>query len=226
MTPETKANKRARTRDQLLVAAQEVLLADGAAALGIRQVTAQAGLVHASFYNYYPDTAALLDGLAELLMATHAATVSPLRAGVGDPAALFAATTRQTLRLFAGTPDFARLLFDSGMAIDRLLGALQNHLRSDLKAGMRLGAFSIDNIDVAVTIVSGALIGLALALHRGQARARAIEELTRQLLRLLGVAPAKARALASAKLAFAATPAIPMSWKALGVAAPETRIAA
>jgi AcrR family transcriptional regulator len=223
---DAKPGKRARTRDQLLVAAQEILLDGDASALGIRQVAERAGLVHASFYNYYPDVGALLDGLAELLMATHAAVIAPVRDGVTDPALLFAATTRQTMRLFGQSPRFAKLLFDSGMAIDRLLGTLRGHLRADLKAGIRAGAFTIANLDVATAIVSGSMLSLALALHRGTARPSAVEELTLQLLRMLGVPPAKAQAAASARLGFAAPPAIPMSWKALGLAAPESQAAA
>ena len=48
-------SKRERTRDQLLVSAQSLLMSEGAAALGLRQITTHAGMVHASFYNYYPD---------------------------------------------------------------------------------------------------------------------------------------------------------------------------
>ena len=58
-------SKRERTRDQLLVSAQSLLMSEGAAALGLRQITTHAGMVHASFYNYYPDVAALIGDLGE-----------------------------------------------------------------------------------------------------------------------------------------------------------------
>ena len=61
--------KRERTRDQLLISAQALLMEADAAALGLRQITAHAGLVHASFYNYYPDVAALI-GLRESALRT------------------------------------------------------------------------------------------------------------------------------------------------------------
>ncbi|HRD29267.1 MAG TPA: TetR/AcrR family transcriptional regulator [Caulobacter sp.] len=69
-------DRRARTRDQLLVAAQTLLLDREAGPLGIRRITTAAGLVHGSFYNYYPDLDALLDDLAALMFASHAALVS------------------------------------------------------------------------------------------------------------------------------------------------------
>jgi AcrR family transcriptional regulator len=220
---EAKPNKRSRTRDQILIAAQELLMEHDASSLGIRQIAERAGLVHASFYNYYPDVGALLDGLAELLFTTHALTVAPARNGISDPAALFAATTRQTLRLILDSPKFARLLFDSGIPIDRLLTALHEPLRADLRAGAKAGAFTYDNIDIAVTIVAGSMMSLAVDLYRRRAKTAAIDELTFQLLRLLGVPHAKAKAAAFAKVDFRPAPPVPLSWKALGFAAPETR---
>jgi AcrR family transcriptional regulator len=221
-----KPGKRARTRDQILIAAQQVLMEGSAADLGIRQVAERAGLVHASFYNYYADISALLDGLADLLFTSHALTVAPVREGLSDHAQLFAATTRQTLRLVPEAPAFARLLFESGIPADRLLLALQGPLRADLRAGAKAGTFDISNIDLAVTMVSGSIMGLAMDLHRRRAKVQAIDEMTLQLLRLLGVPPVKARAAAFAKFAFAAAPPTPLSCKALGLAAPETRHAA
>jgi AcrR family transcriptional regulator len=221
-----KPNKRARTRDQILMAAQELLMESGTAALGIRQVAERAGLVHASFYNYYPDIAALLDGLADLVFATHAIAVAPVRQDVTDRALLFSVTTRQTLRLSQESPRFAGLLFDSGIPAGRLLTALQEPLRDDLRAGVKSGAFQVDNLDLVVTMIAGSMTGLAIDLHRRRAKPSAIDELTFQLLRLLGTSPAKAKAAAHAKFDFRPAPPVPLSWKALGLAAPETRHAA
>lgn len=221
--PEPIQTKRERTRDQILIAAQELLMECSAASLGIRQVAERAGLVHGSFYNYYADIDALLDGLAELLLATHAIAVAPVRRGLDDHVSLFAATTRQTLRLIQDSPRFARLLFDSGVPIDRLLTALHDPLRADIRAGAKAGAFSIQNPDLAVTIIAGSMMSLAVDLYRGRAKPAAIDELTVQLLRLLGVSPAKAKGAATAQLAHLMPPPVPLTWKTLGLSAPETR---
>lgn len=226
MIDDLKQSKRARTRDQILIAAQDLLTERGAAALSVRQVTERAGLVHASFYNYYADIGALLDGLADLLLMTHALTVAPVREGVSDPAMLFAVTTRQTLRLGHDAPQFAGLLFDSGIPVDRLLNALHGPLRTDLRAGARSGAFSITSLDVAVSMIAGSMIGLSVDLYRGRAKPSAIDEMTYQLLCLLGVSAAKAKSAAFAKVTFSPAPQTPLSWKALGLAAPENRDAA
>lgn len=219
---EIKQTKRSRTRDQILIAAQDILVEQGAGALSIKSIAERAGLVHGSFYNYFRDTGALLDGLADLVLTTHAVAVAPVRAGQTDPVQLFAATTRQTLRLVLGSSRFAGLLFDSGIPVDRLLNALRDPLRADLKSGAKAGVFAIESMDVAVTIVAGSMMSLAADLYRGRAKPAAIDELTVQLLRMLGVTAAKAKAAASARIEFAPTPSVPLSWKALGMAAPET----
>lgn len=213
--------KRHRTRDQLLVAAQELLLAEGAAALGIRRIATQAGLVHSSFYNYYADIGALLDGLASLLVAAHLKAVGLVREGIEAPAALFAATTRQTLHIFQASPRYTRLMFDSGIPVDRLSRGLSSHMRQDLRTGMRDGSFRVQDLDVAATIASGSILALALAHLRRSRRAADIDGLTLELLKMLGVPAERAEALATAKMTYADAPAVPMTWKELGLVAPD-----
>lgn len=207
--------KRERTRDQLLVSAQELLLDHNAAALGIRQVTTHAGLVHASFYNYYPDVAALIGDLGELLGATHTAAVAGLGEGSDDPAVRFARITRQTLRIVAQQPAFGRLMFDVGLPIDRLGGELRLRLQLDIEEGASRGIFDVADIDIAVSIVSGAISGLALDLHRVALASTKIDVATAQLLVTLGLEPAEAERLASEPIDFPPPPDLPMRWLAL-----------
>ena len=89
----SQGDKRARTRDQLLAAAQALLLEQSAASLGIRQITAKAGVVHATFYNYYPTVEALIEDVASLMQASHGLLVARLRAG-RRPARRSAAASR------------------------------------------------------------------------------------------------------------------------------------
>jgi AcrR family transcriptional regulator len=207
--------KRARTRDQLLVAAQALLMTHTAAALGIRQITDHAGVVHATFYNYYQDIAALVADLGELLGANHAATMTGFNHKLADPALRFARVTRQTLRMVSKEPGFGRLIFDVGLPADSLVSELRLRLRLDLAEGMQLGRFSVSDVDLTTSMVSGAISGLALDLHRGILPLTAIEPATTRLLELLGLAPTAAVALGHEDIAFPSAPALPMRWLAL-----------
>ncbi|MEM6989661.1 MAG: TetR/AcrR family transcriptional regulator, partial [Myxococcota bacterium] len=55
---DARVTKRLKTRDRLLVAAQELLLDKHASEISIQDITGRAGVVHATFYNYYKTTAA------------------------------------------------------------------------------------------------------------------------------------------------------------------------
>lgn len=208
-------SKRARTRDQLLVSAQELLMDHPAAALGIRQITEHGGVVHGTFYNYYQDVTALIADLAELLGASHAAMMIGLQLDLSDPAMCFSRITRQTLRMVASVPDFGRLVFDVGLPPDSLVSELRLRLRSDMAQGVRLGCFRVADLDLATSLVSGAISGLALDLHRGVLPLAAIEPATAQLLEWLGLEPGAAAALGHEDIVFAPAPIMPMRWLAL-----------
>lgn len=207
--------KRERTRDQLLVSAQSLLMSEGAAALGLRQITTHAGMVHASFYNYYPDVAALIGDLGELLGATHTAAIAMPGEDHDDPAARFARITRQTLRIVAEQPDFGRLMFDIGLPSDRLSAELRLRLRMDIEEGVAGGRFTVADVDIATSIVAGAITGLGLDLHRAALGFAKIDPATAQLLTYLGLDAAEAERLAHAAFDFPPPPELPMRWLAL-----------
>ncbi len=214
-TTRLRGSKRARTRDQLLVAAQSLLMTQTAAALGIRQITDHAGVVHATFYNYYQDISALIADLGELVGASHAATMAGLTPDLADPAVRFARITRQTLRLVATEPSLGRLMYDVGLPADSLVAELRLRLALDLAEGLQLGRFTFADLDLTASMVSGAISSLALDLHRGTLAITAIETATTRLLEWLGLDPETAAALGHEAVAFGPAPALPLRWLAL-----------
>jgi AcrR family transcriptional regulator len=210
-----RGSKRARTRDQLLGAAQALLMTHTAAALGIGRITDHAGVVHATFYNYYPDVAALVVDLGELLGASHAASIAGLNLDLADPAQRFARITRQTLFMVATEPGLGRLIFDVGLPADSLVSELRLRLKLDIAEGQRLGLFHSSDLDLTTSMMAGAISGLALDLHRGALPLTAIEPATIRLLQLLGLDPTAAEALGHEPVALASAPSLPMRWLAL-----------
>lgn len=206
-------DKRSRTRDQLLVAAQALLMEHSAGSLGVRQIATAAGLVHGSFYNYYPTVEALIDDLAQLVLASHAALVRVIRRDANGPAETFALITRQTLRCIPDSPGYGRLLFDSGLPIDRFLIGLRLAMRADVAAGAAAGVFKVDDLDLTVSLVIGALLGVSLDLRRGFVPPAAIEAATARMLQQLGLDPAEARRLSLADASFLPAPTLPLKWQ-------------
>ena len=214
--------KRERTRDQLLVSAQELLMDHTVAGLGLRKITTHAGLVHASFYNYYPDIPALIADLAELLGATHAIAMVGLCTGVEGPAVRFARITRQTLRIMAAQTGFGRLMFDVGLPVDRLGAELRLRLSLDIADGAACGDFRVADVELAASAITGAITGLALDVYRGHVSGAKIDLATALLLTHLGVSPDVAERLAHERVTFPPLPTLPMRWLALPAPSPGT----
>lgn len=207
-------SKRDRTRDDILVAAQILLKKYNVSDIKIRQITEIAGLVHSSFYNYYSDVDELISDLGSLLGATHVSEMTKIVSVNDGPAIRFARITRQTLRIVLQEPFFGRLMFDC-LPIDRLVTELRLSLIRDIQEGASLGIFEVPDIDVAVSLTSGAIMGLALDLHRGSFPPSKIDDATLRLLVGLGLAPSEAARLALEPFDAPRPPELPLRWLSL-----------
>lgn len=215
--------KRDRTRAALLVATQELLLERSAASLSIRDVVTQAGVVQGTFYNYFPSIEALLDALGLLFFAEHGALLDRLNRDCEDLAEVVARSTRQTLRFVTDSPAYGRILFDVGLPVDRFLVGLRMRLVHDVRRGIAAGSFALDEaqVELAIGMATGALLGVALDLHRKLLPVDAIEPATRELLRMLGVPTRRAAALAMRPLEHLPPPPLPLDPLAAGRARDE-----
>lgn len=184
---EAHVSKRERTRSSLLVAVQRLLLETPTATLSVPRLTAAAGVSQGTFYNYFDSLDAAVDGVGALLLAEHARLVEQVVIGVDDPAVVFSHSTRLTLSLAASATDYSRLLFDSGLPVDRLLGGLRARMALDAATGQRDGRFHIEDPDIALSMASGSLLGVAIDLHRGRLPLSAIDATAERLLRHIGL---------------------------------------
>ena len=186
--PEVQVSKRERTRSSLLVAVQSVLLTSPPGTLSVPRITAAAGVSQGTFYNYFDSLDAALDGVGALLLTEHSRLVDQVVSGVEDPAVVFSHSTRLTLSLAASAKDYSRLLFDSGLPVDRLLGGLRARMAIDAARGQHSGRFRIENPEVVLSMASGSILGVGLDLYRGQLPPSAIDTTAEHLLRHLGLA--------------------------------------
>lgn len=195
--PSAHVSKRDRTRNTLLVALQETLLRSPSGQVSVPQVIARAGLSQGTFYNYFGSLDGALDGVGELLLAEHTRLVDEVTADIADPVEIFARTTRQTLALAGAGDGYGTLLFDCGLPIDRFLGGLYQRMHRDVTRGASAGCFHVTDVDVALTLAAGGVLGAALDMHRGRLPSTAVESVTGSLLCGLGVDERTAQHIAS-----------------------------
>ena len=203
--------KRARTRDALLVALQELLLDPDIAAISVPLVVGRAGAAQGTFYNYFESLPEAIDAVGGLILAEHTRVLAVVTSGAADTAEIVARSARQMLMLFVHRPEVGRLIFDSGLPVDRFATGLRGHLHHDLQLGIAQGDFSVSNFDVASTVYTGTMLGTCLDLHRGQLSADAIPDILGHLLRARGVSARKAQRLVAAPQEFIQWAPFPLS---------------
>ena len=203
--------KRERTRAALLVAVQELLLDPAVVTISVPQIVSRAGAAQGTFYNYFDSLPEALEAVGALLLIEHARVLEVVTVGSYDDAELVARTTRQTLLLLANRPDVGRLLFDSGVAVDRFVEAMRGHLRRDLLRGAESGIFVITDFDVTLSLFVGSMLGATLDIYRGRLTRPEIPRIVAHLLRELGVGEDRIAELAGARQRFIPWRPLPLS---------------
>lgn len=203
--------KRERTRDALLVALQELLLDPDVSTVSVPQVVGRAGAAQGTFYNYFESLPEAIDALGVVLLAEHVRVLELATGGAADMAETVARSARQTLTLFGRRPEVGRLMFDSGLPVDRFIGGVRAHLHEDLLVGIGRGDFTVADLGIAETVYTGTMLGACLDIHRGRLPVDAAPGITVQLLQTLGVTGRRARQLVSGPMEFVDWRPLPLS---------------
>jgi AcrR family transcriptional regulator len=213
--PPAGTGKRGRTLDALLAALQTLLLERGADAFSISDISERAGVAQGTFYNYASSIDELVEELATLLSASLAFLGRLVPSSEIDPVAAFAFKTRRTLGISVRAPDYGRLLFDSGLPVDRLLADLRRDLEADIRIGAASGVFKTANPALSASMVAGCILGAGLDLHRGKLPKSAIEAATAEMLVMLGLQRTAAQQASAIRIRFETPAPLPLQWLAL-----------
>lgn len=192
--------KKARTRQQLLDAALDVLVEEGES-FSVVDVATRAGVSHGTFYNYFADREELVAALVPLLVEAFAARAAA-EVDEPDPALRFAVITARALAVAAESPDLVRVALRLE-AVQRALltdGPLA-YLSEDLSAGYATGRFDGPPDAGTLDVVLGSLLVAARRIVDGEAGLDHRRTVIRRLLAALGVNPEEAEGLADRAVA-------------------------
>lgn len=196
------SKRRARTREAMVGAAQAFLAEGKATTVTIQEMTDRAGVGFGSFFNHFESKDALFEAAVSSTIAAYATLLEGLVADIEDPAEVFAASFRLTGRLQRRLPEQVKVLLHSGMSVlDRDEG-LAPLARRDLRNGIEQGRFDIEDVELGLMAVGGALLGLLQMLDTRPELddADVSDRFTQHVLRGLGLSADEAKVLCSRPL--------------------------
>ncbi len=180
--------RKARTRAALIAAAQ-TLIAEGRTSAPILEITQAADVGMGSFYNHFETKEQLFEAAVEAVMDAYGQLLDDRTAGIEDPAEVFACSFRLTGRLFRREPELSRVLLNNVLRLLSADSGLAPRVRRDIAAAMDAGRFDVNDLDVAVTMTAGALIGLGHLVQSQPDRdvEQTTDQVTEDLLRMFGM---------------------------------------
>jgi AcrR family transcriptional regulator len=193
--------RKAETRAALVRAAQ-TLIAAGRMNAPILEITQAADVGMGSFYNHFENKEQLYQAAVEAALEAQGALLDDLTADLDDPAQAFAQSFRLTGRLHRREPAFSKVLLHYGFALTTSDNGLAPRARRDIEAAVREGRFTVRDPELALTTVAGAALSLGWLLHEQPERddAVATDQVTEDLLRMLGLAAAEAHEICTRPL--------------------------
>ncbi|MFE1171890.1 TetR/AcrR family transcriptional regulator [Streptomyces sp. NPDC058773] len=194
--------RKARTRQALLDAARAFLAEHGMAEVSIQDLTEAADVGFGSFYNHFTSKQELFHAAIADVLEEHGQLLDEVTADIEDPAEIFAASVRKTARMIWTHPQIARILAQTGMSYLASEEGLAPRALRDIRRGIEAGRFHIDNPYVALATTAGSLCALInlWVTDPDVVDEAACDELTEQVLRMLGMPRRSAHAIVNRPL--------------------------
>jgi AcrR family transcriptional regulator len=208
-TPSRLERRKASTRAALVRAAQGFIAA-GRANVPILEITQTADVGMGSFYNHFETKEQLFQAAVAGAIEQHGAFLDELTKGIDDPAHVFAQSFRLTGRLHRRSSELSKVLLSNGLALAGADSGLAPRARRDIVTAARAGRFAVRDPDLAMVLVAGAALCLGQLLHDHPERddAQATDQVTEDLLRMLGLPAAEAHAISRRPLPELDAPAL------------------
>ncbi|ORM37887.1 TetR/AcrR family transcriptional regulator [Williamsia sp. 1135] len=194
--PATRLERRkARTRAALVDAACDLLATPQGTEARISDITNRADVGLGSFYNHFASKSELFEVAISTVLELHGRLFDEACAGLDDPAEVFAAGVRMTLRMRVTHPKVAHTMIQVGFRYLDSPEGLAPRAYRDLEAAAASGRLDIDNTAMAVACTAGALFGcIHLLEHDSSLDTDSVaDDLAASLLTMFGLTKSEAR---------------------------------
>ena len=193
--------RKARTRNALIAAAQG-LIARGELNAPIAEITQAADVGMGSFYNHFASRDQLFQAAVDGALERLGNYLDSLTDAAADPTETFTRSFRISGRLFRLQPEMSRVLIHSGPELVTSQHGLGPRAARDIHAGVKAGYFRVQDIQLSLTLVAGALLGLGKLLLEQPDRddAESVDRMAYTVLLALGMSDSDAQDLCSRPL--------------------------
>jgi AcrR family transcriptional regulator len=188
--------RRARVRQRILAAAEDLTGSRGIEDVTIEDITEAADVARRTFYHYFESKHDVLVPIARARTRALNLRMDRVVEDVDDSAEVVAIALRHTLRSMPEDPLCAWFIFRSGLPQQRLLEVIGESGHRDVSRGMESGRFSIANEAATRSLLSGAVVGALSGRLEGTLDDGDLDDAVEYLLRLLGVPAGEAREIA------------------------------
>jgi AcrR family transcriptional regulator len=198
--------RRQQTRAKLVGAALAVMARKGVAATTIQEITDEADVGFGSFYNHFPSKEAIVAAVMDEHIERLGDALDQVQTRVDDPAEVLSVSIRLTLRKVQSDPQWGWFLIRAGLGGDPLQLGIVRRMARDIAAAARAGRGSSSDVDGVITATSGALFACIGSTLTGRMKRGVPERCAALALRLLGLPPDEAEAVAHRRLPRIALP--------------------
>jgi AcrR family transcriptional regulator len=192
--------KSERTRARLMDAAVSIFARDGFEAASVNEIAQTADVANGTFYLHFRDKEAIAGEVAFRIAANVAGRLDAAMVEIDDAVERVAFATRQFINLASSAPDWGWALFRAAWALTALREQVTAYVRADLQRGHRQGVFKIPIDPFLVEMFASMVMAALYARLQGTVGDDAGSRLTELQLRMLGVAPARAKRVAWRRL--------------------------
>lgn len=186
------AERRARTRDQLIRAGLRLAAERGALRFTIDDVVGAADMARGTFYKYYQTTDQLVRDVALELAEELIVTVNGLVAPLTDPAWRSSHGLRAVLHLARMAPLAGAFITRAGWPHGEPGHAFFRLVAPNLQDGMAQGRFRLARVEIGLILVGGMTVGAMQAMEAAKLPDDFPEEMAETLLVALGLDRAEA----------------------------------
>lgn len=192
--------KSERTRARLMDAAVRIFARDGFEAASVNEIATAAEVANGTFYLHFRDKDEIAGTVALRIATDVAARLDAAMADMDDAVERVSFGTRQFLNLATSDPAWGWALFRAAWALPTLREQVIAYARADLLRGRRQGVFKIEIDAFTVEMFASMVMTALFARLSGSAGEDAGSKAAELQLRMLGVAPVRARRAAWRRL--------------------------